>query len=123
MVNIFVFAPYFEGTIVGEFVRGQELWGYVQGGSGALIALLSPLVGAIADARGARKPGIVFFTLLGLLAIVSLIWATPGQVALAATAVIIAAVTMELAGVYHNAMLPSIASPRRIGFLSGLAYT
>ena len=30
---------------------------------------------------------------------------------------------MEFAVVYHNAMLTSIASPRRIGFLSGLAYS
>ena len=35
LVNIFVFAPYFEGTIVGDYVHGQELWGYVQGASGA----------------------------------------------------------------------------------------
>ena len=41
MVNIFVFAPYFEGTIVGNYVHGQELWGYVQGASGAVIALFS----------------------------------------------------------------------------------
>src|SRR5690349_4754931 len=30
---------------------------------------------------------------------------------------------MELAGVYHNAMLASLASSQRIGFWSGLAYT
>ena len=123
MVNIFVFAPYFEGTIVGDYVHGQELWGYVQGASGALIALCSPLLGAIADAAGPRKPGLIFFSALGLLAMSTLIFAVPGKVALAAAAVIAAAVAMEIAVVYHNAMLTSIASPRRIGFLSGLAYT
>ena len=123
IVNIFVFAPYFEGTIVGDYVHGQELWGYVQGASGALIALCSPLLGAIADAAGPRKPGLIFFSALGLLAMSTLIFAVPGKVALAAAAVIAAAVAMEIAVVYHNAMLTSIASPRRIGFLSGLAYT
>ncbi len=123
MVNIFVFAPYFEGTIVGHYVRGQELWGYVQGASGALIALCSPLLGAIADAAGRRKPGLILFSGLGLIAMCTLIWAVPGEVKLAASAVIAAAVMMEIAVVYHNAMLTSIASPRRIGFLSGLAYT
>jgi UMF1 family MFS transporter len=123
MVNIFVFAPYFEGTIVGDYVRGQELWGYVQGASGALIALFSPLLGAIADASGARKPGLILFSALGLVAMSTLIWAVPGEVLGASIAVIAAAVMMEFAVVYHNAMLTSIASPRRIGFLSGLAYS
>ena len=123
MVNIFVFAPYFEGTIVGHYVRGQELWGYVQGASGALIALFSPALGAIADAAGPRKPGLILFSAAGLVAMSGLFWATPGQVWFAAAAVVAAAVMMEFAVVYHNAMLTSIASPRRIGFLSGLAYS
>lgn len=123
MINIFVFAPYFEGTIVGNYVHGQELWGYVQGASGALIALCSPALGAIADAAGPRKPGLLFFTAIGLVSIVALLWAIPGAVMFASVAVIVSAVTMELAGVYHNAMLASIASPRRIGFVSGFAYT
>ncbi len=123
MVNIFVFAPYFEGTIVGHYVRGQELWGYVQGASGALIALFSPVLGAIADAAGPRKPGLVLFSGAGLVAMSTLVWAMPGEVVLAATTVIAAAVMMEFGVVYHNAMLTSIVSPRRIGFLSGLAYS
>jgi UMF1 family MFS transporter len=71
-------------------VRGQELWGYVQGASGALIALCSPFLGAIADAAGPRKPGLIGFTGMGLVAILALFWAVPGEVAFAATAVIVA---------------------------------
>jgi UMF1 family MFS transporter len=123
MVNIFVFAPYFEGTVVGHYVRGQELWGYVQGASGALIALCSPVLGAIADAVGPRKPGLILFSAAGLVAMSGLFWALPGEVWLAAAAVIAAAVMMEFGVVYHNAMLTSIVSPRRIGFLSGVAYS
>ena len=123
MVNIFVFAPYFEGTIVGNYVHGQELWGYVQGASGALIALFSPVLGAIADAAGRRKPGLILFSALGLVAMSGLLWATPDRVSSTAITVIAAAVMMEFAVVFHNAMLTSIASPRRIGFLSGLAYS
>ena len=93
MVNIFVFAPYFEGTIVGHYVRGQELWGYVQGASGALIALFSPVLGAIADAAGPRKPGLILFSGAGLVAMSTLVWAMPGEVVLAATAVIAVPVT------------------------------
>ena len=117
MVNIFVFAPYFEGTIVGNYVHGQELWGYVQGASGALIALFSPVLGAIADASGRRKPGLILFSALGLVAMSGLLWATPDRVSGTAITVIAAAVMMEFAVVFHNAMLTSIASPRRIGFL------
>jgi UMF1 family MFS transporter len=123
MVNIFVFQPYFEGTIVGNYVHGQELWGYVQGAAGLLIALCSPVLGAIADAAGPRKPGLVLFSSLGLLAMSALWLAVPGKIELAAIIVIAAAVLMEFGVVYHNAMLTSVASPHRVGFLSGLAYS
>lgn len=123
IVNIFVFAAYFQAVVVGDDVRGQEYWGYIQAFAGFAVALLSPVLGATVDARGERKPGFFVFVLLGLLGILSLWFATPGAIALTAFAVIWAAVMNEFAGVYHNAMLPRVATPSRVGFLSGLGYS
>ena len=56
LVITFVYAPYFAAAVVGDPVRGQALWGFATGAVGLTIALFSPMLGAIADATGRRKP-------------------------------------------------------------------
>lgn len=122
LVNIFVFAPYFSGEVVGDDVRGQELWGYIQAAGGLLIALFSPILGAFADALGPRKPAIAVFVLFGTAGLFLLYGVVPGAIALAAGGIILALTTLEYAAVFHQAMLPAIISEKRIGSLSGLGY-
>ena len=57
LVTTFVFFPYFASGFIGDPVRGQELLGYALGVAGLMIAVMSPVSGAIADALGRRKPG------------------------------------------------------------------
>jgi UMF1 family MFS transporter len=123
MVNIFVFAAYFQKAVVGDYVTGQQVWGYIQGLSGLLVALFSPVLGALADAAGPRKPGLLFFTLASCLAMFSLWFAVPGAIILASAAVLVCAFLMEFAGVYHNAMLTSVSTERNVGWLSGVAFS
>lgn len=123
VINIFVFATYFTSTVVGDGVKGQEYWAYLQGGAGFLIALMSPFLGSLADASGPRKPFVLFFSIIGVPAMCALWFAAPGDIVPAFVALIIAAVAMEFSGVFQQAMLPSVVSARRVGFLSGLGYT
>lgn len=122
MVNVFVFSAYFANAVVEDPAKGQEYWGYIQGAAGFLIALSSPLLGALSDAAGPRKPGVLIFTLCGTLAMAALWFAVPGAVLAAAAAVIAAAIFMEYATVLSQAMLPRLVSDARIGFLSGLGF-
>src|SRR5215510_2004296 len=62
LIITFVFAPYFAASVAPDAARGQELWGYAAGFGGLLIALFSPIFGAIADATGPRKPWILAFS-------------------------------------------------------------
>ncbi|HMB59430.1 MAG TPA: hypothetical protein VKN35_05940, partial [Xanthomonadales bacterium] len=55
LVFISVFAPYFANVVVGDPVRGQELWGLGNTIVGILIAVLAPILGAISDRMGRRK--------------------------------------------------------------------
>ena len=48
LIVTFVFAAYFSQAIVGDDLRGQELWGTASSISGLLLAILAPIVGAIA---------------------------------------------------------------------------
>jgi len=122
-VQIFVFAPYFANHVmVGDPITGQAYWGYAGGVAGLLIALMSPLVGAIADKYGPRKPGIVTFTLAAI-PFMGLLWfAEPGEVWLAALCIVFASFFFELAYIFHNAMLPAVAPANRIGILSAAGY-
>ena len=65
IINIFVFSAYFQKQVVGDSVEGQVVWGYTQAAAGVIIALLAPVLGALADAYGPRKPGIIAFSLIG----------------------------------------------------------
>ena len=54
IITTFIFAPYFANVLVGDPVKGQSAWAFTQSASGILIALMSPFLGAMADAGGRR---------------------------------------------------------------------
>lgn len=61
LITTFVFAPYFATYVASTPAEGQSLWGFATAAAGLLIALMSPVLGAIADASGRRKPWIAVF--------------------------------------------------------------
>ena len=77
LISTFIFAPYFASTVVGDPVEGQTLWGYAQSMAGLLIAILSPVLGAIADQTGPRKPWIAAFQVICVIASALLWFAVP----------------------------------------------
>ena len=126
LINIFVFGPYFSSTVIGDPVAGQSYWGYIQGTAGLLIAMMSPVLGSLADATGARKYGIAIFATIAGLFTFGLWFASPELphlLPLVIMSLIVSAVTLEFASVYHNAMLPSLVSHNAVGKLSGLGYS
>lgn len=125
VVTLFIFAPYFAAGFIGDPVRGQELWGYTQSMAGLVIALVSPMLGAVADAKGRRKPWLAGFSALFAIS-ASLLWfalpGAPSGPAVIMAAVVLAAIGMEFAVVFNNAMLPSLVPEARMGRLSGFAW-
>jgi len=124
LVTVYLFAPYFASTVVGDPVRGQALWGRINGAAGLAIALLSPLLGAIADSGGRRKPWLAGCVAALAAASAALWWAEPAGAGLpiGAVAALLAAgaIAYEFSAVFHNAMLAAIAPRERFGALSGL---
>ena len=124
LVTIYIFAPYFTNVLVSDPVRGQAIWGNIQGYSGIAIACLAPFLGAIADAGGRRKPWIAFYALV-MAAATAMLWfakADGSGLSILKIGILIAAtnVAYEFASVFYNALLPAIAPHNRVGFLSGL---
>src|SRR5882757_7993218 len=73
LITTFVFAPYFATHVASTPASGQAMWGFATAAAGLVIALMSPVLGAIADAGGRRKPWIAAF---GVLLVIgsSLMW-------------------------------------------------
>jgi MFS transporter, UMF1 family len=124
LIITFVFAAYFSKGIVGDEVRGQELWGYTASIAGLIIAIGSPIFGAIADAGGPRKPWLFVFTALCAVGSWMLWYAgpSPDSITWAMVWVIVATVGFEMGIVFNNAMLPDLVSEKRLGRWSGWAW-
>src|SRR6195256_3763208 len=125
LITTFIFAPYFATHVASDPASGQSLWGFATAAAGLLIALLSPVLGAIADASGRRKPWIAAF---GALLVIgsSLMWiGRPGDPSVILPLLIaygIATIGVEFATVFNNAMMPTLVPPDRIGRLSGTGW-
>ncbi len=124
LIVTFVFAPYFASAVAPDPARGQELWGYAAGAGGLIIALMSPVLGAIADATGPRKPWVLGFSVLGVAGCWLLWYAVPGMAGLALVmlAIVLSLVGMEFAAVFTNSMMPYLVPRAELGRLSGSAW-
>ena len=122
LITTFVFAPYFATHVAPDPASGQALWGFATAAAGIAIALLSPVLGAIADATGRRKPWIAAFGAMLVIG-ASLMWfGRPGDEAGIPALLIaycLATIGVEFATVFNNAMMPTLVPPDRIGRLSG----
>jgi MFS transporter, UMF1 family len=125
LVTTFVYAPYFASVVVGDGARGQALWGFAAGTAGILVALFSPVLGAVADATGRRKPWIAAFGLLLIIGSWALWFGRPGDassIAVVLIAFVIGSIGVEFATVFNNAMMPTLVPQSRLGRLSGLGW-
>lgn len=125
LITTFVFAPYFATHVAADPASGQSLWGFATAAAGLTIALLSPVLGAIADAGGRRKPWIAAFGAL-LVTGASLMWfgspGTAGIIPPLLLAYSVAIIGAEFAIVFNNSMMPTLVPPEKIGRLSGTGW-
>ncbi len=125
LVTTFIFAPFFAAAIASSPEHGQALWGYATGLAGLCIAVLSPVLGAIADQAGRRKPWIAVFGGMLVLGCAILWFAVPGSqnaVLIALLGYVIALIGAEFAAVFNNSMMPTLVPPEKIGRLSGTGW-
>lgn len=121
LIQTFVFAAYFTRQVAENETVGSAQWGSTIGMAGAAVAIGGPILGAVADQTGRRKPWIGAFTLLCTIATAFLWWIRPSSsdAALALMLVGLGTVAIEYAVIFYNAMLPSLASEEQLGRWSG----
>jgi UMF1 family MFS transporter len=125
LITTFVFSPYFVTHVASDPASGQSLWGFATAAAGLIIALMSPVLGAIADASGRRKPWIAVFGALLVIGSCLMWFGKPGDTGVIAPLLLayaVATIGVEFATVFNNAMMPTLVPPDRIGRLSGTGW-
>ncbi len=126
LVLTFFFAPYFVEHFAADPISGNSIWGYAIAASGLIVALLGPVLGAIADTTGRRKVWLAVFSAMLVIGGSTLWLAHPLLAVLMPVivgAVILTFVGAEFTAVFTNAMLPSLVPPSKIGRLSGIGWS
>ena len=124
IILTFVFAQYFSVSVIQDEVAGTRAWGNIVGIAGVVIAILAPILGAVADQSGRRKPWLISFTLLCVISSAMLWTVTPDQSQFWTAALWVGLGTLgaEFAFIFYNSMLPDLARPERTGRWSGWAW-
>jgi len=124
LIITFVFAAYFTRAVAATPEEGTAEWGTAISLSALAVAILSPILGAIADQGGRRKPWLLVTSLVCILSSALLWYVMPGHawIWIPLALVAVGNVSFETGQVFYNAMLPEIAPPRYLGRLSGWAW-
>ncbi len=120
LILTFVFGPYI-AELLGDGSRAQAAWGWGIAAAGAVIAVLAPVLGALADAGGSRMRWIAGFSVLYVIGAAGLWTAVPGALNLPLVLgfFAIGLIGVEFATIFTNAMLPDLAAREEIGRVSG----
>jgi UMF1 family MFS transporter len=87
------------------------------------MALAAPLLGAIADRGSFKKKFLAFFAYLGALATAGLFLVEQGHWALAIFTYALGLIGFTGANIFYDALLPGVARPERIDYVSSLGYS
>lgn len=123
VIITFIFGPYFVSRLTDDPAYGQAMWGYTLTISGIVIAVLSPVLGSIADQTGARKPWIAFFAVIKIVSLALLWFAVPGSSLIYPFIfIILASIAAEFSIVFNDSMMPRLVSESQIGRISNMAW-
>ncbi len=116
----FIFAPFVK-ELVDDGAQAQSVWGFTVGAAGLTIALVAPILGAIADTYGNRLKWIWFFSVFYVLGAAGIWLANPVDLTLWVVLLCFAIglVGMEFATIFTNSILPDLGTRKEIGRISG----
>ncbi|SIT57528.1 MFS transporter [Mesorhizobium prunaredense] len=123
VITTFIFGPYFVSRMASDPETGLAVWGYAIAAAGLAIAVLSPILGSIADQTGPRKPWIAFFAAVKITSLCLLWFAAPGSnLFLVAALFSLASVAAEFSTVFNDSMMPRLVPKSEIGRISNMAW-
>jgi UMF1 family MFS transporter len=122
VVVTFLFAVYFKNIVADGKPIGDLYWSFGTSISMIVTALISPVLGAIADFSAGKKRFLLFFTIMCITATAALFFVGPGQILLGLILFITANIGFEAGLVFYDAFLPEITVPKNYGRVSGYGF-
>ncbi|GGD74827.1 MFS transporter [Paenibacillus nasutitermitis] len=117
--------PVFYKTVAGEGLPGntaENYWGFTQTIAMICVALLSPVMGAIADYSGVKVRFLSFFAIIGALSCGAMAFVGQGDWQLASILVVIGTIGYSAGNTFYDGLLPDIAPPRERAAISSKGY-
>jgi UMF1 family MFS transporter len=87
-----------------------------------IVALMAPILGAIADKGSAKKKFMIFFAYLGALMTAGLFLVHQGDWAMAIFVYVMGIIGFSGANIFYDALLPSVTNAENIDRVSGLGF-
>jgi len=122
VVVTLIYAVYFKNVVAEGNSIGDFYWSLGISISMIITAILSPMLGAIADYSAGKKRFLLFFTLLSIIATANLYFVKSGDILLGLTLFVIANIGFESGLVFYDSFLPEITEPKNFGRVSGYGF-
>ena len=122
IIVTFIYSAFFVKVIAPNPQIGTAMWANAIAITAIIVAILSPILGAIADNSGYRKFFLISFTAICAVFSMLLYFPMAGDVFWALTLFIIANIAFEMGSVFCNAYLPDLSNKENSGSISGFAW-
>ena len=128
IILLAVFSSYFKNVIVPTVhladgttsnAYGTSLWGISVGIAAVVVALVSPVLGTIADFSRYKKRFLLLFTILSVLFTALLFFAREGDVFTGMLFFILAEIGYRASQVFYDALLADVSTPDTVDDTSG----
>ncbi len=91
--------------------------------AGVVIALMAPVLGAIADKGSAKKKFLMFFSFMGIVMTMSLYIVSKGEWSSAVLLYVLATVGFLGGNIFYDSLIVGVASEKRLDFVSALGFS
>ncbi len=102
--------------------QSTAMLGYANSLASLVVALLAPILGAIADQSSGKKKFLIFFAYLGVLMTGCLYMVKFGQWLLAAIFYVLGTVGFSGANSFYDSLLPDVADEKKIDYVSSKGF-
>jgi UMF1 family MFS transporter len=121
VILLAVYSAYFKGQVVGG-AEGTRLWGISISIATFVVAIISPILGALADFSATKKRILFVFTTMACIFTGLLFFVQKGDIFTGMLFFILAEIGYRSGQVFYNALLPEIAKPEEMGHVSGTGW-
>ena len=122
LIVTFIFSLFFAQVIAPDYNTGTVMWTRAVNLSALAVALITPVLGAVADSSGRKMMFLLCFALQSIIFTVLLFFVGTSNAVLALAVFVLANIGFEAANVFYWAFLPDVSDDTNIGRISGAGF-